>query len=75
MTRRILVQTIPVGYGMTTAEVDVTVFEEADPAEVEEEHRQKAAIADLARAQNTRGARAARRFRRALTVATRGSWR
>jgi hypothetical protein len=66
MTRRILVQTIPVGYGMTTAEVDMTVFEEADPAEVEEERRQKAAALDAERTRRTRLARSRRRIRKAL---------
>jgi hypothetical protein len=43
----------------------------ADLARAEEERKRLSAIADAARVQNTRRARVARRFRRALTAFTR----
>jgi hypothetical protein len=82
MMAKVFVGTFPAG-------VDATFVDGVDPAalmlreanatldrarEAEARARQ-IATADAARAQNTRSARAARRFRRALTLVTRGAWR
>ena len=53
---------------------------DADPAQARREHaeaerKRLAEIADIGRVQNTRRARAARRFKRALQMFARTSWR
>jgi hypothetical protein len=69
---RVILQTIPMGYGNTLAEVDMTAFKAAEAVLDAEVRQRQAAIADAerarTRAQNARRARAAVRLRKMLKV-------